>query len=86
MATKQLYATGTFKYQNRMMKAGDPVEMDAPTARLYTALDKVTDKAPRRAVKPANLNEKTKAELARMAGLAPAEAKKLTKAQIIAKL
>ena len=49
MATKQLYATGTFKYQNRMLAAGDPVEMTAPHARLYAALGKVTDKRPRKA-------------------------------------
>lgn len=47
MATKQLYATGTFKFQNRMLKADDPVEMDAPTARLYAALGKVTEAKPR---------------------------------------
>lgn len=49
MATKQFYATGTFKFANRMMTAGDPVEMDAPTARLYMALDKITDRKPRAA-------------------------------------
>lgn len=52
MATKQLYATGTFKYANRMMQAGDPVEMSAPHARLYTALGKVTEDAPKAARSP----------------------------------
>lgn len=47
MATKQLYATGTFKYQNRMLAAGDPVEMTGPHRRLYIALGKVTDEKPR---------------------------------------
>jgi hypothetical protein len=47
MATRQLYATGTFKYQNRMMQAGDPVEMTDPHRRLYLALGKVTDEKPR---------------------------------------
>jgi hypothetical protein len=53
MATKQLYATGTFKYQNRRLKAGDPVEMDGPNARLYAHLKLVTDKRPRRSAPPA---------------------------------
>lgn len=47
MATKQLYATGTFKYQNRMLQAGDPVEMTDPHRRLYTALGKVSDVKPK---------------------------------------
>jgi hypothetical protein len=46
MATKQFYATGSFKYGTRMMQAGDAVEMDGPTARLFTALNKITDRAP----------------------------------------
>lgn len=48
MATKQFYATGSFKYATRMMKAGDPVEMDGPTARLYTALGKISPRAPKK--------------------------------------
>lgn len=48
MATKQLYATGTFKYQNRMLQAGDPVEMSGPHQRLYMALGKVTEEKPAR--------------------------------------
>jgi hypothetical protein len=50
MATKQFYATGAFRYGTRMMRAGDPVEMDAPTARLYAALGKI---APEQAEQPA---------------------------------
>lgn len=46
MATKQFYATGAFKYGTRMMRAGDPVEMDAPTARLYMALKKISPSKP----------------------------------------
>jgi hypothetical protein len=42
MATKQFYATGSFKYGTRMLSAGDPVQMDAPTARLYAALGKIS--------------------------------------------
>ena len=49
MATKQFYATGDFRYGTRMLRAGDPVEMDAPTARLYTALDKISATKPRAA-------------------------------------
>jgi hypothetical protein len=46
MATKQYYATGSFRYGTRMLTAGDPVEMDAPTARLFTALNKITERRP----------------------------------------
>lgn len=52
MAEKQLYATGTFKYQNRMLQAGEPVNMPGPHQRLYTALGKVTDEAPKKAAAP----------------------------------
>ena len=47
MATKQFYATGGFRYQTRMIRAGEPVQMDGPTARLYKALDKISDQKPR---------------------------------------
>lgn len=56
MATKTFYATRGFRYGTRMLTAGDPVDMDAPTARLYTALGKITPdkpKAARTAVAPA---------------------------------
>lgn len=49
MATKTLYATCGLKYGTRRLRAGDPVEMDSPNARLYLALGKVTAAAP---VKP----------------------------------
>jgi hypothetical protein len=49
MATKQYYATGSFRYGTRMLSAGDPVELDAPSARLFTALNKITDQRPARA-------------------------------------
>jgi hypothetical protein len=52
MATKQFYATGAFKYGTRMLTAGDPVEMDGPTSRLYTHLGKITDRKPRAAAAP----------------------------------
>lgn len=52
MATKQLYATGTFRYANRMMQAGDPVDMSAPHAKLYMALGKVSDEKPKQARAP----------------------------------
>ena len=48
MATKQFYATGDFRYGTRMLRSGDgPITMDGPTARLYTALGKITPKKPR---------------------------------------
>lgn len=52
MATKQFYATGDFRYGTRMLRAGDgPIAMDGPTAKLFAALGKITEKKPR-AVKP----------------------------------
>jgi hypothetical protein len=49
MATKTMYATGTLKYGTRRLQAGDPIDMDAPTQRLYLALGKVTPTKPRTA-------------------------------------
>lgn len=46
MANKTLYATCGLKYGTRRLQAGDQVEMDAPSARLYLALGKVTEAAP----------------------------------------
>jgi hypothetical protein len=46
MATKTMYATGTLKYGTRRLQAGDPIDMDAPTQRLYLALGKVTGEPP----------------------------------------
>lgn len=50
MATKQFYAMGDFRYGTRMLRAGDPVEMDAPNARLFKALGKISDAAQAKAV------------------------------------
>jgi hypothetical protein len=50
MATKTFYATRDLKnpsYGTRMLKAGDPVELDGPKARLYLALGAVTPKKPK---------------------------------------
>jgi hypothetical protein len=47
MATKQFYATGDFKYGTRMLRAGDPVQLDGPNARLFTALGKISRDRPR---------------------------------------
>lgn len=48
MATRQFYATGDFRYGTRMLTAGDgPISMDGPTARLYTALGKISPKKPK---------------------------------------
>jgi hypothetical protein len=52
MATKTFYATKDLKnpsYGTRMLKAGDPVELDAPKARLYLALGAVSPMKPRAA-------------------------------------
>lgn len=38
MATKRFTALKDFKYGTRMLRAGDPVDMDGPNARLFTAL------------------------------------------------
>lgn len=55
MAIQKLYVIKPFKYQHRMLTAGDPVEMSGPDARLYEHLGKVSEKKPRvpRAVVPA---------------------------------
>lgn len=48
MADKLMYPIGSFKYANRMMKAGDdPVLMNARDQALYLALKKVTADKPR---------------------------------------
>lgn len=49
MATEQFYATRDFKYGTRMMRAGDPVTMDGPTSRLYTALAAISAEKPKAA-------------------------------------
>jgi hypothetical protein len=95
MATKQLTVVRPGRYGTRMLKAGDPLEANARDALLYTKLGWATEgnrqarvadaPATRNPPKP-DLSELTKAELAKRAGLSAAEAKKLTKAQIIAKL
>jgi hypothetical protein len=41
MATKQFKVLKDMKYGTRMLRAGEHVEMDAPMARLYTALGAV---------------------------------------------
>ena len=49
MATKRFYATRDLKnpsYGTRMLKAGDPVDLDGPKARLYLALGAVTATKP----------------------------------------
>lgn len=51
MAVKTFYATKGLKYNTRRLQAGDPIELDASQARLYTALGAVTDQKPRNAVK-----------------------------------
>jgi hypothetical protein len=50
MATKMFYVTRDMKhplYRGRMLKAGEPLELDGPTARLYQQLKAVTDEKPK---------------------------------------
>ena len=64
MATKTFYVTRDMKhplYKTRMLRAGDELELDAPTARLYRALNAVSDAPP----------AKAKAETAAEAPVAP---------------
>lgn len=64
MATKTFYVTRDMKhplYKTRMLRAGDELELDAPTARLYRALNAVSDAPP----------AKAKAETAPEATVAP---------------
>lgn len=49
MAVKTFYATKPFKFANRMMRPGETVAMDAPTARLYLALKAISDAKPKAA-------------------------------------
>ena len=52
MATRTFYATKDMKnpnYGTRMLKAGDPVELDGPKGRLYQAIGAVTTEKPKRA-------------------------------------
>lgn len=51
MATKTLYVTKDMKdpiYRNRMLRAGQPLELDGPTQRLYLHLGLVTEQKPKR--------------------------------------
>lgn len=52
MATRTLYVTKDMKdpiYRTRRLKAGDALELDGPTSRLYLHLGLVTEQKPRRA-------------------------------------
>jgi hypothetical protein len=52
MATKTFYVTRDMKhplYRTRMLRAGDQLELDGPTARLYRALNAVSDAPPAKA-------------------------------------
>lgn len=75
MATKQFYATGAFKYGTRMMQAGDPVTMDAPTARLFTALGKISATKPKGAPQ---IDETSRSEVETVPARAPKPARKRT--------
>ena len=50
MATKTFYATKGMRdptYRTRMLKAGDPVELDGPKGRFYSAIGAVSVTKPR---------------------------------------
>jgi hypothetical protein len=52
MAMKTFYVTRDMKhplYRTRMLRAGDQLELDGPTARLYRALNAVSDEPPAKA-------------------------------------
>jgi hypothetical protein len=52
MATKTFYVTRDMKhplYRTRMLRAGDQLELDGPTARLYRALNAVSETSPPKA-------------------------------------
>lgn len=83
MATKTFYATRDLKnpsYGTRMLKAGDPVELDAPKARLYKALGAVTDKKPRAAAKPYDPREESVEQFQERKAVAPKAAPKAKRA------
>lgn len=49
MATKTFYVTRDMKhplYRNRMLRAGEPLELDGPAASLYKRLRAVSDTPP----------------------------------------
>lgn len=61
MATKEFYALGDFRYGTRMLRAGDgPFPMDAPTARIFAALGKISPDKPK-AAKAAPADEEASA-------------------------
>lgn len=57
MATKRFYATGDFRYGTRMLRAGDPVDMDGPTAKVFFALNKISANNPKKAPVSAAVTE-----------------------------
>lgn len=62
MPTKQFYATGDFRYGTRMLRAGDPVRLDGPNARLFAALGKISPTKPRGNFKPVELPAEIEAD------------------------
>lgn len=55
MAIKTFYATKDMRhptYRTRMLRAGDPVELDGPNGRLFTAIGAVSEEAPRTLARP----------------------------------
>ena len=63
MATKRYYATRDLKnpgYGTRMLRAGDPLDLDGPKARLYLALGAVTETKPKA---PPKIDETLRSEV-----------------------
>lgn len=76
MATKRFYATRDLKnpsYGTRMLKAGDPVDLDGPKARLYLALGAVTATKPKAAPK---IDETLRSEVETVPTVKPKSARK----------
>jgi hypothetical protein len=66
MATKTFYVTRDMKhplYRTRMLRAGDELELDGPTARLYTALKAISPDKPAKVATAPNPLPITQAEL-----------------------
>jgi hypothetical protein len=66
MATKTFYVTRDMKhplYKTRMLRAGDELELDGPTARLYTALKAISPDKPAKVETAPNPLPITQAEL-----------------------
>jgi hypothetical protein len=82
MATKTFYVTRDMKhplYRTRMLRAGDQLELDGPTARLYRALNAVSDEPPAKVVTTPEAPSARPFEVDNRAFAAPSPARKTTR-------